>query len=190
MAVMVYAVQGCHEPGPMAPETPGQVLLAPGQHVGLEAPRGDHLVVGDVRSVTIGAESLLGAVQRPETVGQGGKRLPHTGHVFGVVAIEVAHGSEASVVPHQGEAAADIPGCESLVRRMMVSMWVWMVKFLRDGGYGGQVLQRRQRGVGAAQAHPGVARHGHRRMQGARQSVVCAVVPCSLQYRGHAGHHG
>lgn len=189
MAMMVYAVQGCHE---AAPETPGQVLLAPGQHgcVGLEAPRGEHLVVREVSSGAVCAQSLLGAVQRPDTVRQRGQGLPHAGHVFGIVAIEVTHRGEASVVPHQGEAAADVPSCESLVRRMMVSMWVWMVKFLRHGGYGGQVLQRRQRGIGAAQAHPGVTRHGHCRMQGARQSVVCAVVPCSLQYRGHAGHHG
>lgn len=176
----------------MTTETTGQVLLAPGQHccVGLKSPRGDDFVVREVSSGTVGAESLLRTVQRPEPVGQRGQRLSHAGHVFRVVAIDVTHGGETSVVPHQSETAANVPGCQSLVRRVVVSMRVRMVKFLRHCGYGGQVLQRRQRSVGATQAHAGVAGHGHGRMQGARQSVICAVVPGSLQYRGHAGHHG
>lgn len=176
----------------MATETAGQVLLAPGQHccVGLKSPGGDYFVVGEVSSGSVGAESLLRTVQRAEAVGQRGQRLPHARHVFRVVTVDVTHGGETSVVPHQGETAAYVPGCESLVRRVVMSMRMRMVKFLRHGGYRRQVLQRRQRGVGAAQAHPGVAGHGHGRMQGARQSVIGTVVPRSLQYRGHAGHHG
>ncbi len=73
---------------------------------------------------------------------------------------------------------------------MSVRVRVVVVKFLWDVGYGRQmVLQRRQGGVSAAQAHARIARHGHRWMQRTGQRMVRAILPSPVQYRGHAGHH-
>ncbi|KAJ1085095.1 hypothetical protein NDU88_005228 [Pleurodeles waltl] len=66
-----------------------------------------------------------------------------------------------------------------------------VVELVGHGGDGGQVLERGQGGVGAAEAHArgGLAGHAHGRVQGAREGVLGPVV-ASFQDGGHAGDHG
>lgn len=166
------------------------MLLAPRKHrrVRLEASRRKHLVVGEVRAGPVRRERLLGIVQGTEAVGERGQRLAHTGHVFGIVAVQVAHGGQTAIVPHERKASADVAGGEALVRGVVMRVRVAVVELVGDRGDRRQVLERGEGGVRVGQTHSRLA-HGHGRVEVTGQCGVAPVLTGALQDRSHAGNH-
>lgn len=112
--------------------------------------------------VSVVRQALLGIVDAPKTrSGERRQALSHTGDLLVVRGVQIVHRSQPSVIPHEGEAAADIARYPLV--GMMVVVVMMMGELVRYGGYGWQGLQRGEGGVGAAHTHArwGVTRHGH-----------------------------
>lgn len=115
----------------------GEMLLSmPGQHgrvVGFKTVGGEHLLGGHGGTGVGVVGQLLGVVYAPQTrPGERRQALPHAGDILVVGAVEIVHGSQPPVIPHEGEAAADVARYPLV--RMMMMVVVVMGEFVGHGG--------------------------------------------------------